>query len=822
MKLDQIIRDVRDQQPSEAEIEQAGARVRARLFPKADASTASSSSSRPGTIRNCADFATLIPAHLAGTLDPGRKLLLEVHTRECVNCRQTLADARHGVRKVIEFLPRKAARNQYAPWGIAATVLFTAGTAAYFAGTQYPALFSQLGGGPRATVDSLEGAIYKVSGTTLTPLAPGAELAENDAVRTAKNSTAVLRLQDGSKIELNQRAQIFVTSSWSGSTIHLELGNIIVEAAKQRRGTLQVATADCNVSVKGTVFSVDAGTKGSRVAVVEGTVWVDQGKKHEVLHRGDLTSTSPDMGSVPVRAQFEWSRNSAQYLALLGDLGEMRRQIAAIPPPGLRYDTGLLPLLPANVSALAAIPNLGGTVAQASQIFHERLSQSTALAAWWNQQPAAKRDQVETMIHQFETASAYLGNEIVIAAVGPQMSAVVLAELTKPGLDAFLKAQPGITGLDIHMRSSNGLFIVAADAADLDRIGPNAGFAGSALFAKLSPAYRQGASWLFGADLAAFPAANPAAVANARFLTAESKTLTGTTENRASVTFSQNRQGVAGWLVAPGPMGSLEFISPDAGFAAALLLKNPALIADDLTGMISKTAGSQQSDSNQISPDLKSDLAGVFAGEITVALDGPLLPVPSWKIAAEVYYPERLQAAMTKLVTAFNAKPNHERTGDLKLTQADTDGRVFYKLQFDKLPWEADWTFIDGYWLAAANHELLIRSIQNRQTGYTLRKSNGFRARLPHDGYADFSAVIYHNLGQTLAPVFEMLGKGAVGPGGAQSDAPGVICFWAAPDRIDVATVGSLFGMNLESLLAMQGAGPLQMLTGAAGMRMKP
>ncbi len=800
MKLDKLIQDIRDQEPGEAEIAAAAERVRARLFPREAAGIPT------GTIRSCADFTSLIPSYLAGTLDGGRKLLFEVHTRECVGCRHALAEAREGARKVVEFRPRMSATKTYAPWAIAAAALVAVGGTAYWGLTEYPAL----GGGPRATVDSVEGALYKVAGNALTPLAPGAELAENDAVRTAKNSTAVLHLNDGSRIELNQRAQISVTRSWSGSTIHLGMGNIIVEAAKQRRGSLQVATADCNVAVKGTVFSVDAGTKGSRVAVVEGTVWVDHGQKHDVLHRGDLTATSADMGPVPIRQEFEWSRNRDQYLALLGEFGEIRRQIAAILPPGLRYQSTLLRLLPANVAAVAAIPNLGGTIAQASQIFHDRLKQSEALAAWWNQRPAAERAQLETVIQQLQTASAYLGDEIVIAvtASGGQTSPVIVAQLTKPGLDAFLKAQFPDQVWDGHMRFDNGLFVAAKDQAALDSIGKATG-GNAALLAKLAPAYQQGAGWLFGADLAAMPQARPdiKGSSDARFIVAQSRTVAGVTENRASVTFSQNRQGVASWLSAPGPMGSLEFVSPDASFAASMLLKNPALIADDITGMMAKASGG--ADPGLL--DFKADLASVFAGEVTIAMDGPLLPFPSWKIAAEVYYPDRLLASFGKLVSAFNARPGHDKTGDLKLTQTETDGRVFYKLQFEKLPWEADWTFVDGYWLAAANHELLVRSIQNRQTGFTLPKSNAFRSQLPHDGYADFSAVVYHNLGQQLAPVFELLNTKPTGPL-ANGDTPGVICFWAAPDRIDVATVGNILGMRLESLLSMQGAGPLQMM----------
>ena len=289
MSIDKLIKEISGAEPTAAEVELAASRVRARLFPAADLSAngAPHPGAPQGALRSCADFVALIPAYIANTLDPGRKLLFEVHTRECVACRKALANARANG-NVLEFRPRKqATMPKYAGWAIAAAALLTTGTVSYFGLMQFPAL----GGGPRATVEVVDGEIYKVAGASLAPLAPGATLGENDIVRTARSSSAVLRLNDGSRVELNQRSQISVTRTWAGSTVHLAMGKIIVEAAKQRSGSLRVATSDCDVQVKGTVFAVDTGTQGSRVAVVEGTVWVDHGKKHDVLHRGDTTAT---------------------------------------------------------------------------------------------------------------------------------------------------------------------------------------------------------------------------------------------------------------------------------------------------------------------------------------------------------------------------------------------------------------------------------------------------------------------------------------------------------------------------------------------------
>ena len=803
--LEQALREIRAQAPTVAETEQAAARVRQRLFPPAQAVATSSTA-----IRDCAGFVDLMPAALAGSLDPSRQLLLDVHVRECVECRRAFNRLRQRADRVVVMPAPIRPRVNYQVWAIAASVVFVAGAAGYWGYYEFPALR----GGPRATVEQIDGALYRVSGSSLVLIAQGAELNENDAVRTAKNSTAILRLNDGSKVEMNQRAQVYVTRSWTGSTVHLALGNIIVAAAKQRQGELHVATADCNVSVKGTIFSVDAGTKGSRVAVVEGTVWVDHGSQHDVLHKGDQTSTAPDLTPEPIAGQFTWSRNSSEYLTLLGDMTSMNHQIQAIPAPDLRYQSSLLSHLPANTVAVAAIPNIGGTIDRANTIFRQKLAEKGELAAWWNHLSLAQRTNIEKTMQQLTTATQYLGNEIVVYATNFDSIPTVVAEETKPGLEAYLKSQLPPDAL-AHMRFDNNLFVFFPDK----QAPVSGGFIGTPLYQKLAPEYQEGAGWLFAADLASCAATMAASTGlqDARFFLATSKAPKGTgatlgdSENRASVIFAKDRTGIASWLSNPGPMGTLTFISPDAGFVVSTILRSPSLIVDDIVKGISQIGGQ---------PLTVPDLASAFAGEVTVALDGPMLPVPAVKIVAEVYDPNRIQTAMTKLASDFNAAPiNRERTGELHLTQTDTDGQPYYTLKFDKLPWEADWTFFDGYWVAATSRELVSRSIQNRQTGYTLQKSAAFQSKLLHDGNTNFSALVYHNMGQTLTPLVGMLQGLNLSPGQQKSldalkqgDPGGLVAFWAAPDRIDMATKGTIFGMDVTSLLAMQSSGPINML----------
>ncbi len=808
--MEQALREIRAQEPTAAEMEQSSARVRQRLFPSPESHGTSG-----GAIRDCAGFVELMPAAIAGSLDGSRRMLFDVHVRECVECRRAFSRLNQGAARVVVMQPAPRRSVNYQVWAVAASVVVVAGAAAYWGVYEFPALR----GGPRATVEQIDGSLYRVSGGVLVLVAQGAELNENDTVRTAKSSTAVLRLNDGSKVEMNQRAQVYVTRSWTGSTVHLGLGSIIVAASKQRQGSLQVATADCNVSVKGTVFSVDSGVKGSRVAVAEGTVWVDHGTQHDVLHKGDQTSTAPDMTPAPLAQEFTWSRNSAQYMALLGDLAAVSQKIAELPTGQLRYQSTLMSHVPANAIAIAAIPNIGGEIDQATTIFHQKLAEKGTLSEWWNHLPAPQRANFEKTMQQLTTISQYLGSEIVVYATGFKSSPVVVAEETRPGLETYLKGQLPAEVLS-HMRFDNSLFVVG----DNPDIGPG-GFTETALYKKMVPEYKQGAGWLFAADLASGAGAmDPeTGMQDVRFIIATSKESKngnagpgpvfggGSTENRAAVIFSKDRTGVASWLAAPGPMGSLSFVSPDALFAVSTLLRNPSVVVDDLVGIMSRI-------SNE--PLKSPDIASAFAGEVSVALDGPMLPVPALKIVAEVYDPGRIQSAMSKLADDYNATPgSHDRTGELKLTQTDADGQYYYTLKFEKMPWEIDWTFADGYWVAATSRELVARSLQNHQTGYTLPKSAMFQLGLTRDGSTNLSAVVYHNMGQTLTPLLNLMNGFNMTPGQRKTfeslkagDPGGLISFWATSDRIDMATRGPILGMDISSLLSMQASGPINMV----------
>jgi len=156
----------------------------------------------------------------------------------------------------------------------------------------------------------------------------GDRVAFSEVFRAPDGTGAAFTLADGSHVELRSSSEITLESSDDGVRIRLNRGSVIVTAAKQRHGHLYVVTKDLTVSVVGTVFLVSVEAEGSRVAVIEGEVNVQEGEKTKTLLAGEQVSTAPTMAVRSVAEEISWSRQAKAHMALRTPV-----QVQTVSPP---------------------------------------------------------------------------------------------------------------------------------------------------------------------------------------------------------------------------------------------------------------------------------------------------------------------------------------------------------------------------------------------------------------------------------------------------------------------------------------------------------
>src|SRR5215208_5178316 len=340
--LDKVTSEIRNEKVDPTAVSAAADRVWARV--SATAGATEFQVPAIDRIEGCADFQSLIPAHLAGKLTEARSLLLVDHTHECIPCRKAMNEAR--AKRSVTIKP--ATRNKRYSlqpvgmrWGVAAALVIGLGLLALpFVQRFWP--YGQFD----ATVQAAEGQVYQIADAQTAAVATGAKLQQNEKVRTAKDGRAVVRLGDGSLIEMKDRSELYLTKNGQGTTIHLDRGSIVVEAAKQKDGKLFVESGDSLVSVSGTVFSVNNGTKGSRVSVIEGEVKLNHAGSDRVLRPGEQATTNPAISVIPVKEEVSWSRKADHYAAVLNGLASLKNELNKVEQPDVRYNTHLLDLMP--------------------------------------------------------------------------------------------------------------------------------------------------------------------------------------------------------------------------------------------------------------------------------------------------------------------------------------------------------------------------------------------------------------------------------------------------------------------------------------------
>ncbi|MFZ4986875.1 MAG: FecR domain-containing protein [Blastocatellia bacterium] len=871
-EIDDLVGDltaeIRAEKISEATVESAAGRVWQRLTNSEQATIAGTA---PVThLRGCDDFQLLIPSYLAGELGDARTLLLEDHVGECVPCRRALKFARHGERKARETafrkveIERSSSRPAALKWGIAAAAVLAIGLLSWPLWERFNSNSATLNG----VVEAADGDVYRVTASQTGLLRSGEKVFAGERLRTAHGARAMVRLNDGSTVELGERGEFGFDSLNDGTILRLDRGAVIVEAGMGARKRLVVTTGESRVEADATIFAVNRGTKGDRLSVVDGQINLDKAGRAQTLNPGEQLTTHVSIERVPISQEIAWSRNSVRYQKMLDQLASLRQQIdQQVALPQNRFTTQLLDLMPERTALYLGLPNIASTLAQIDQILNENIQKSPELKAWWEKEQSSPDGQssrrgIDQALAFAREIGTHLGSEITFGAeIDPQRRRqgdfLLLADLADAaGLRSVIEkklaaagdrerlvliddprstiAPPAKAGGErIYVWLGQNLLAASPRVEALQRLAdrldsPAArSFTANPFHAKITELYQEGAGLLIAADLErlivpALEADNNSAdetafarqigLDNLRYFIVEVKEKDGRPYNRAVVSFRQNDRGITSWLARPGPMGALEYISPKASLVSAFVITEPTAIVDDLFATLRSTNPKSWDEFVDFQAgqgvDLRRDLAEPLGGEYALAIDGPILPIPSWKAVFEVDDPERLQQTIELLVTRFDQKLKEGGKLGLALTR-ETDGeRSFFKIKSLDFGLEADYLFTNGYLIAAPSRTLVENALKFRENGNSILQSAKFKATLPEDKQANFSALVYQDLGSVTRTIETLTGGRSRAVSSLLNGKAGLAYVYAFEDRMifSVNSEDGPLGISPSDFLALPGA----------------
>jgi hypothetical protein len=225
------------------------------------------------------------------------------------------------------------------------------------------------------------------------------------------------------------------------------------------------------------------------------------------------------------------------------------------------------------------------------------------------------------------------------------------------------------------------------------------------------------------------------------------------------MSFNGPRHGIASWLAAPAPMGALNFVSPQASAAVSVVVKKPEEMLDDIVTIGQAQDPNFDSDFGNIESwlrfNLRDDFARTLGGEATLALDGPLVPTPAWKLIIEVNDSGRLQNSLRTWIDDINAEQAKKNQPGMVLEESEFQGRTYYHVRClrPESPEEFYYTFADGYMIAGPSRALLVEAIATHGGSDTLARSSQFLALLPQNSQANVSALYYQNLAPLMDSV---------------------------------------------------------------------
>jgi hypothetical protein len=494
-------------------------------------------------------------------------------------------------------------------------------------------------------------------------------------------------------------------------------------------------------------------------------------------------------GCVPqttAQPETPWSQELNQHPGLAAELAHLVSKLQRdVEFPLPRNESNLLPLLPDSTTYYAAFPNYGYALHLALLVFRRELQESEVLRNWWQQGEMARTGpQLEEFIEKLYALSRYLGNEIVISGqtAGTTPSFVIAAEVKKPGLKDFLSQM--VEELPGNMKSA----VLVLDPQELANaatrpktlqpvvlVRPDLVVAGIGVEAvrnfnhllerganqfgstpfgqRVAQAYRGGASVLIAADLESMLAQVPlgseqnqitfarTGFQDAKYFIWEHTSSPGQAASQMELSFTGPRHGIASWLAAPAPLGSLDFVSPNAILVSTVVFKNLGEIYDNVREISGASNASAFALLDQMQRatniNLKADVLNHFTGEVTFELNDVVKNEPVWRAELRVEGADRLRQTLSRIFASVHVEPS----------QMGNDGITYYQavIPSAQTPMQLAYAFVDGYMIIAPTRESAAEAVRLHRSGGSLGKSTKFVTSLPPGRSSQASAVIYED-----------------------------------------------------------------------------
>jgi len=798
--LDRALQEMKDEYVDAGTLEAARARVW-------DTMTSTVSAT-------CAEFRLDLPAYLANELGDSRRILVEDHLGRCPGCRARVAELK-GERTIVA-MPRRSlgeggSSSRWMRWGALGAAAAVLMSILYVGRDTIDGMMAP--GGPRATVVSANGGLHRLP---MGSLDAGAEIGEHESVRTGPGAHAMLRLADGSMVDVNERTELFVTAAWSGQAIHLQRGDIIVRAAKQRRGHLRVLTRDSIASVKGTVFAVSAGLGGSVVSVVEGSVAVNQPGQERLLSPGQQAASMPALAS-SVASAVSWSPEADSYLELLSSLVKIERELNF--PAELRTQSTLLSSLPAGAVVYGTIPNPGVTIGRALSLAEEQSAQNAAFSAWWNSETGQLLRQ---LTDQIQTVNPLLGDEIVFCASLPgtgEAVPIVMAGV-RPGKREELSS--ALAGLFAAAGEAPPAYSVSDDVVIVSSSSANLAWAlahlgqasGSPFAAALGNRYQRGVGWLIGMDVAPVvrtasgddaPPVELAGMIGMKYVFLEQRAPAGAIENEVTFAFEGARTGMGSWLADAGSGGAAEYLPADVLLAGYVSTREPLQLFEEFAAQITRSDPNFERNMTTLDEKLGAgfvqNLAGALGTEAALAVTGLSTSGPTWFMASLANDPAMIDSSLGKLVDAFNAELGpDEQAKRIVLQQESAGGRTWNTMKPGGLPIGIVWTYDRGYLVAGSDRGVAERAIATRNGGSPLVWSPEFLGQLPSSAGLHPSAFAWLNAKGALGLLSTLTSNPKIAELVAGRD-PILVVFDGTPEQIHASSRTRISGVIMDVML---------------------